>query len=82
MPTRSLMRMNQRIHQRLKRSLVLFHMVHPLILMLVCYSTFFIIPYIREYSKQIRIFGKEFDTLNTASLFFFRFHIKIVLFCY
>uniref|UniRef100_A0A251UTD7 Uncharacterized protein n=1 Tax=Helianthus annuus TaxID=4232 RepID=A0A251UTD7_HELAN len=40
MPTRSLMRMNWRIHQRLKRSLVLFHMVHPLILMLVCNSTF------------------------------------------
>ncbi|KAJ0579567.1 hypothetical protein HanRHA438_Chr04g0155421 [Helianthus annuus] len=32
MPTQSLMRMNWWIHQRLKRSLVLFHMIYPLVL--------------------------------------------------
>ncbi|KAJ0874312.1 hypothetical protein HanPSC8_Chr11g0462671 [Helianthus annuus] len=32
MPTQSLMLMNWWIHQRLKRSLVLFHMVYPLVL--------------------------------------------------
>ncbi|KAJ0591687.1 hypothetical protein HanHA300_Chr03g0076131 [Helianthus annuus] len=34
MPTQSPMRMNGWIHQRFKRSLVLFYMVYPLILIL------------------------------------------------
>ncbi|KAJ0699097.1 hypothetical protein HanRHA438_Chr10g0435401 [Helianthus annuus] len=50
MPTRSLMRMNWGIHQRLKRSLVLFHMVHPLILML---GNIFA-PVVRSLSSRLR----------------------------
>ncbi|KAF5767380.1 hypothetical protein HanXRQr2_Chr14g0623681 [Helianthus annuus] len=50
MPTRSLMRMNRRIHQRLKRSLVLFHMVHPLILM---FGNIFA-PVVRSLSSRLR----------------------------
>ncbi|KAJ0495984.1 hypothetical protein HanIR_Chr12g0615051 [Helianthus annuus] len=48
MPTQSPMRMNGWIHQRFKRSLVLFYMVYPLIL---------ILPRV----KNLRINAKKFE---------------------